>query len=1439
MIHPPCGTLEPSFFQTSDKMKSNALLLLLFLLTALSASAQQSPPEIYIGADAPDWMRMMQADHPNVFAIQKAYDRYFQTHAFEKTSYTKYYKRWMHWARAYVQGDGSLHLPTVQEQQQREQQLLATRAMLDERDGNSSGWTFLGPKRTYDTDGVTEVTWQTNVYSIDIAPSDPNVLYAGGETGGIWETTDKGLNWTLLSAHVSHGSFGAVKIHPTDPNTAYAATGGKIIKTSDGGASWNTVYSENNLWVNEFAIRSDDPNTVLAASDQGLLRSTDGGTNWTKLHTLQTWTVKAKPGDPSTFFAVRKNGNTSQFLVSTNGGTSFSISGTGWWSPGSGESVTGAIIAVCPSSPSKLYAYLCGSGSNLKGYIGVFVSNDNGSTWTNTHPNNAIGNSPTAYSIPAHTNLMSNNGLASGFDQGFYDMAIVVNPNNANELIAGGTSWFKSTNGGQTWAGLGGYVGSLSWSHPDIQGLAASGNDLWIASDGGLDYSSNFGGTIAARMNGISGSDMWGFDSGWNEDVLVGGRYHNGNMAWHQGFPAGKFYRMGGAESPTGYVNPGDARKTYFSDIGGYRLNGGFGDGASAFSVGLFPNESYAYYANSEMVWDPRCWNIVYIGNENKIWKSTDGGTSYEALHSFPGNADNTVYDIEVSRSNPDVIYCSQWDGTDDAMWRTSDGGQTWSQLTALPLPNNNDRVKMAVSAEDEDVLWVAVTYGSNGKKIYKSTDGGQSWTNLTTSILNGITITNIMAQYGTDGGIYLGTNAGVFYRNNTLNNWQPYSTDLPLSAETNRLKPFYRNGKIRNGCWGFGVWEADLYEPSQVIAQPIASALNTQCQRDTVYFDDYSVVNHADATWAWSFSPTPQYVSATDVRNPKVMFGQTGTYTATMTLNGSYQKSLTITIGDACRADTIPGNAVVLGGNTTEDYVALPALNLNTNTMSVSCWIKIDGIQADYSSIFMHDGDAAGFNFVPGNNHLGYHWGETGAWWWDSGLEVPQNVWTHVAWVVEPTGVSVYVNGKKAKHNFTAPAINLTSGFRLGNFHGWGGRFVKGSIDEVCVFNNSLTQNDIRELQHLTKDPAEFPNLLAYYQFNEMSGAALDRAGTRHAALAGGSIGRSTSTAPVGKGVSARVTVNATGTYTFGNTGLTLKFPAGTNPNGELCVSRIDQAPDQLPDANPHSTGYWVVNNYGNNATFTPLTSLEFNGYGPIDAGAPPADFRLYKRSSFAEGATWGTAIDYADGVTPGINGSVLFSTGNNVASFSQFVITSATVLAVEWFDFMAALENNRQVRLYWSVNQKDVTQFIVEKSTDGQHFQTIATVPARPENGLFAYQALDPDPQKGINYYRLRQESRDGSYSYSAIRTVLVDALADEWTVSPNPMGKGQTLHIRTMYDAPYRFRLFSVSGKLVAEKTGEGPMSIEGLDLPAGVYGYEILSERKKVGGKVVVE
>jgi photosystem II stability/assembly factor-like uncharacterized protein len=1423
-------------------MKQYVLPFFLFLFCQIEIFAQQQPTPVFIGSDAPGWMTMMVSDSPNVRQIRDTYETWFKTRPFEKSTYTQYYKRWMHWARTYTQSDGYLHFPTPEELNDREKQLRSLRPMANGAEKTPS-WSFVGPKQTFDTDGTTVVTWQTNIYSFDVSLSDPNTLYAGGETGGMWKTTDKGLNWTLLTTNLLHGSFGATRIHPTNPNIVYAGTGGKIIKTTDGGATWATVYAETNLWTNEIAISTADPNIVMAACDQGFLRSTNGGTTWSKLFTNQTWTVRHKPGDPNTVFLVRKSGSNCDFMVSSNGGTTFTTSNTGLWTPGTGESVTGALIAVCPSNPSTLYTYFCGSGSNLYGYVGVYKSTNSGASWVNTNPAGSIGNSPTPYTIPTHTNLMAHNGT-TGFDQGFYDMAIVVNPSNASQLIAGGTSWFRSNDGGATWTALGSYVGGLPWSHPDIQCTVAVGNDLWISSDGGINYSSDWATNIEARMNGISGSDNWGFDSGWNEDILVGGRYHNGNMAYHESFPAGKFYRMGGAEAATGYVNPGPERKTYHSDIGGYVLNGGFGNGVTYFPVGQFPNESYAYYANSEMVWHPACWNIVFLGKDNILWKSTDGGTSFTAWSTFPGTATNTLYDIEIARANPQVMYVSQWDGTDDRIFKSVDGGVTFVACTPLPLPNNNDRIKMAVSAENTNVLWAAVTYGSNGKKIYKSTDGGVTWINLTTSVLNNLTVTNVMAQYGTDGGIYLGTDGGVFYRNNTLNNWQAYSAGLPLSAETNRLKPFYRDGKIRNGCWGFGVWEAPLYEPSAVIPQAMTDKLSSSCARDTFFFDDHSVVLHSGATWSWSFTGAQTVIGA-NTRTPKVIFGTPGTKTAIMTLttpSGTYLDTLSLQVGNACDPDSLPGYALSLDGS--GDYASTsPNLNLNSNTVTLMAWIKPVGTQNDWGGIlFCRGGNTTAGVSIKSNNEIRYHWNDTN-WSWSSGVIAPSGQWSHVALVISPNSATIYLNGVPTVHSTAHSPEEFDAPLQIGYDPNGGSRYFTGLIEEACVYNKSLTQNEIREIMHLCRTHTDTTGLKAYYQFNETSGLVLDRVGVRHASLVGDAY-RPVSTCPVGPGYSARLTVSSGGAKVFPNTGLTLTFPpSGTYPNGELCATRINWVPDYLPTTAPLSPAYWVVHNYGSNATFSQLTSLEFAQIGNVPAGTSnPSDYTFYKRGSNADGNTWGGVVDFADQLTYGPNGAALFSNGNGVTSFSQFIVAKPiAALPVEWVDFQAKVEGPHLVQLVWSTaSEKNTLYFTVERSADGLHFSGIGSVPAKGKSGLQNdYSFPDGDPLTGWSYYRIRTNDADGSTRYSEVRSVRIQGDTPLITVSPNPVSRNGICRIRTTVDGTWQFRLFDEKGRAVriVRLSGQADVSMDGL--PAGAYVYRIENENFMRFGKLIIE
>jgi photosystem II stability/assembly factor-like uncharacterized protein len=1237
-------------------MKHLFYTLIIGILVFAQSWAQSAPPIIHIAEDAPKWMKMFEQKDLNVSELKKAYEDYYRIHPFEKNSYTQYYKRYMRWVQPYVQSDGVIQIPTPRALQEREDRI---REVRETASRNMSSWTMLGPHKTYSTDAATKVTWQTNIYSIDVSESNASILYAGGETGGLWRTDDKGLNWTCKTLGILHNSFTAVKIHPSNPDIVFAATSSRIIRTMDGGANWTTIYTENNLDVREFAYSKSNPNIIVAATNLGVLRTTNNGTHWDKIYTQEAWSIKRAEGNSDKLFLIKKNGTSSDFLYSTDQGLNWSIANTGLWTPPSGESMTGGIIVTCPSNANKLYLYLIGNGGSLNGFVGVYVSNNQGLSWSNTNPSGLVGGT---YTIPTHTNLMANNGT-NGFNQGFYDMAIVVNPLNENHLIAGGTSWFRSLDGGATWNSLGGYVGSLPWSHPDIQWCVASGSDLYIASDGGINYSNNFGNTHEARMDGISGANLWGFDSGWNTDILVGGRYHNGNMAYMQGFPAGSFYRMGGAEASTGYVNPGPGNKIYHSDIGGHKLIPGWGNGATSFAVGAWPNESYAYYALSEMTFHPNYHNRVYIGYQNMLLVSDDGGASYAVRYIFPGTEDNSVFEICISRSNPNVMYLSQWDGVDDKLWKSINGGQAWTAMTPLPLPNNNDRVKMEVSNTDHNTLWVAVTYGSNGKKIYKSTNGGSSWTNLTTSLLDGIAVEDVMAAYGTNGGVYISTNAGVFYRNNTHSNWQAYSNGLPLSFDTKRIKPFYRDSKVRVGTNSFGVVEAPLFEPSAIQAMPSSSHQVLGCTRDTVYFDDRSVLNHSGATWTWNF-PGASYISSSNIRNPKVLYSTAGSYDVTLTITspGGQTDTRTITqmisVQNLCQVDTVPGRGVTVNG-TNGHAVANDANIAATNTMTLTAWVKLNGTQPDYSAIFMSDGpSAAGLNFREGNNTLGYHW-PNGAWWWDSNIIVPSDEWAFVAMVIKPTGITVYCNEANATHTFTVPTASFPS-FRLGSYRGWSDRNMDGQIDEVAIYNRALSTAEIRELRHLTKKPQLDPSLISYYQFNEIepSSSSFDNVGIRHLSLLGDAE-KAISNAPIGGGSSQRITVNSGGLKDFVNADARLYFKStGTLPNGDVVVTKINQLPDQSPVTTGLPSAYWIINNYGTNP-FTTLDSIRFYRSNNISGGCQLDDYYLYRRATNGHDATWSAAIDSSDyydylAVPPFVS----FKDNNNVSTAGQYFI-------------------------------------------------------------------------------------------------------------------------------------------------------------------------------------
>lgn len=1087
------------------------LLLLCLLVFLLPSVNSQNRSEFFKAIPAKDattplWAELMYSDNPNVLEVEKEYLNYYKTQTFKKNIHTQNYKFWRRKIADYLSPEGYIIVPDKTIEDEIIKRLNDIRSL----NKRSAGiWTSLGPIETYDQGGVLPISFQVNVYCVDQSKSNRNVLFTGTEGAGIYRTKDKGLSWELCSSATEVTSVEAVQIHPINPDIVMAAGNRRIFKTTDGGDTWSEAAF---IDASGYAIRfnPEDPNEIFCAASNGLYRSKNGGNSWDKIFAETCWDILYHATNPEIMYLLKNisgQATTGLWKSSDSGNTWVQIT-QGWYQPENpGQSVEhGGKLGVTIADPNRVYAALIGdSKTGDSGWIGVYVSNDSGESWKLSA--NQIGgpyNEPniTPWNVAAYSD---------GYHQGFYNFGLGVSSINPDKIWVGSIRLSESTNAGRTFSSIGA-ANSIRHDkiHADIQAILVQDDEIWIASDGGLDYSNNELATHESRKYGITGADFWGFGSGWNEDVLVGGKYHNGNGVYYQTYGHGNFLHIGGVEEATGYVNPLDNRTVYTNQNWAERtrvqkvpdlITGPIFDLPH---LTLIPNETYIESSSSGIYFDPRYSRHIYIGSEDGVWKSFNGGVSFEKLVTFDNG---TVHEIAISRSHPDVLYCvvhtgGFWDGC--SIYRSEDAGKTWTK--ASNLTGDRWRLEIDVHPSNPMEIWAASSRGNNGGKVYQSLNGGQNWTNKTTSILNEQRMKDILIQGGTENTVYLATDRGIFYYEN--NQWQPYSVDLPFALNSLSLKPFYRDNKLRLATYGRGIYETDLAVDFLPQAQAMTLSDSVLCTRDTIPFDCYSILNHEDAEWLWEFSPEPSYISSTGSRNPKVVFGSPGNYSVSLTVKDKSGRSNTyynpemIKVFNQCTAEGIAGTSIELQGN--GDYFQTSSLHTRTNHFTVTAWVHPVGIQPEYSAIFMNDEETAGLNFTGNNNTLGYHW-PNGAWWWNSGLQVPVNEWSYVAMVAEPDGITVYVNGKGSKHNFTVPEAFFQAA-KIGSYKAWGGRNMKGYIDEVCIWNRALSEEEIRLQRHLTKESliSEDTAIIAYYQFNEPGNSVFDRKNSFHGFLAG-----------------------------------------------------------------------------------------------------------------------------------------------------------------------------------------------------------------------------------------------------------------------------------------------------------------------------------------------
>ncbi len=1166
---------------------------------------------VTVEANAPEWQKLLYQSKPNIEKISDLYWIWKRKHPDVKNGHTRNFRKLsgFKFQQQYEDENGYINIPSNQEQKATSAKLLADRAAARKnslsKSANDTQWELVGPNFMKERDGRLS-NRQINIYSITQCLTNTDVLYCTSESGGtVFKTTDNGMNWFSVSDDlITNMGSRNIEVAPSDPDIVYLGTKHDIYKTSVGGNVWRSVYNDNSAGVQTMVIHPTNPDIVIAGGADGMLKTTDGGDTWTEIPMGTVYDIRYKPGDTEILYALVNNSTTKQteFFKSTDGGDTWTTRTTGWPSEPSSSNIGGQ-MTTSNGHDHIIFAFIgaAWTNANNKHNIKILKSSDYGETWT--------------------TKVDYDNAKGINSGQGYYDWDIEMSDTDSL-IVAFGTqgSWIS-------YDGLETVTGDMrhAWhGHADIQEMLFNDDEIWVVNDGGITkYENHELRDYEVRSRGINSISYWSFDQGWNKDVSSATHYHNGTSFMHEDYEDLLGVSLGGAEPSFSLVSQPNGTKVVskgYGSVNGYNIPKSQDREFSRFGYNLTPN--IYYYGGNNVGIQPEAYETHYLGYENTIVKSEDFGVTWDTLYKFPYE-DEKVWDVELTRANTNIVFVGTIKGGGGKVYRSLDAGRSFTEID-LPSGFGTPKVmNLSVSNEDPNIFYIM---GERwGTKIFKTIDGGITWIDLRSATIEGYQGAKIMQVDGTDGGIYLLTKTAIFYRNNTLTDWVALTDGIPANATNGYIRPFYRDGELRIAT-SRGIYKAQLYDTPQlaeVLLQPTVQKLSADCVRDTFYFDDFSVVNHDGATWSWSI-PGASYISAPSSRSPKVVFGNAGSFDVTMSITQggtTYTKTIEkmITVGSGCsHIDQFAGMAVQFNKDS-KDRIITDPLNTTTNTFTFTAWVKPEKSLTAFSAIFSNgvwcahcNDQTLGLSINYHGGHLYYRWpGSTSGWASRSDLTLPLDEWSYVVMIMSPDKVTLMVNEDKWEQNIShdpADIQQLYLGF------GFYTKYFNGQIDEAAFWNRSLSEQEVKELMHLTKDPSIDPNLIAYYQFNEDDGDVIDKAGISVAKLLSNTK-RITSTIPIGSGFSHSDS-EVDGEVDFGSADFKANYTAQNNV--DIVTTKINNLPYNINGIAEGESAiaeeYWAVHRYGTGdfeASLTFKTSYDVQ----IADATNACYFALYRR--------------------------------------------------------------------------------------------------------------------------------------------------------------------------------------------------------------------------------
>lgn len=873
-------------------MRPKVISSLLFTVCFFATNAQLTTQDTI---DNPYWQTMMFDRSNNFHDIVRAYELYFSNKPKVRGTGYKQFERWAENQKDFTDVNGNF-LPNDHVKKE----LIKFKLNNLQTRSSSGNWINLGP---FKNPLGNSFAGTGRLTSIAYHPTDQNTMYCGAPQGGLWRTTDKGANWVSSTDNLATLGVSDIAVLPTNganpiiligtgDRDANDASGLGVYRSTDGGITFTASNTGmGNREVNMFAVNEFDSSTIFAGTSNGIYVSYNSGLTWTKksLNSSNYKDVKYCPGDTTTIYATT-GGN---FYRSTN-------SGNGWTNINSGLSSTTRnriVIGVTPHNSNIVY--LLASRSGTSGLESFYKSSNKGANFSSQHSGTP--------------NIMGSNssGTSSG-GQGWYDIAIAVSPTDSNTIYTGGINVWRSTNGGATWSNRSHWATSSKWVHADIHylGFHPISNELYVGTDGGVFHTNNGGVSWLSSNNGLSIGQIYNlgvsqlskfrFISGFQDNTTL---YGSNSNAWKGDFTGdGMHCEISNFDTSVmfGSIQYGNLRRT---------KNGGGSWQDIKNTISEYPGPwSTPYQVH------PRVDNIM-VAVYNDVWASKNVVTANSP--SFSSISTGIVDDgtaVRFSNKNDSLVFF----GWDNGMVRYSDNILDLNPtITSATKPNgNNDINDIETSYTDENTIYVC-----SGTRVYKSINKGSTWTNITSN-LPSITMRSIVLDKNSNEGLYVGTNAGVYYKDATSTNWSLFNTGLPLNSSIRDLEIVYdtvcsSSSKLFAATYGRGLWVGDL-KISQV--EPIIDIVipTGECATVPVPLTNSSTQVSGLTQWEWTVTPSAgvTYVMGTNnsSQGPILSFANPGTYTikvkATNPNNGFCTKTYTnaINIGSTGNMEFLNG---------------------------------------------------------------------------------------------------------------------------------------------------------------------------------------------------------------------------------------------------------------------------------------------------------------------------------------------------------------------------------------------------------------------------------------------------------------------------------------------------------------------------------------------------